>query len=87
MADVPQRLQGIGEFDPRCQPRLDEAEDEGGRTEADERGGLRQGGVADDDVQPTVLGRIGVRFVTSVDDRTPQSRLESHLGFEEVRTG
>ena len=87
VADVPQRLQRISEFDPRRQSGLDESEDEGGRAEADEGRGLCQGGVADDHVQPTVLRRIGVRFVTGVDDGAAQGRLEAHFGLEEVGTG
>ena len=43
-----------------------------------------QVGVADDDVQPAVLLRVGVRLVAGVDDRALQRRLEPDLVLEEV---
>ena len=45
---------------------------------------LRQVGVADDDVQPAVLLRVGVRLVARVDDRALQRGLEPDLLLEEV---
>ncbi len=45
---------------------------------------LGQVGVADDDVQPTVLLGVGMRLVTGVDDRPLQRRLETDLDLEVV---
>ena len=41
-------------------------------------------GVADDDVQPAVLLRVGVRLVAGVDDRALERRLEADLDLEVV---
>src|SRR3954451_19856366 len=65
-------------------PRLDHREDERGGADLEVRGYLGEVGVADDDVQAAVLGRIRVRLVPGVDDRPLQRRLQADLDLEVV---
>src|SRR5206468_9790871 len=79
---------GHGRFDGEVavdEARLDHREDERRRTDLEERRDLVEVRVADDDVQPAVLLRVGVRLVAGVDDGALQRRLETDLDLEEVR--
>ena len=63
---------------------LDQLQHEGGGPRLEQRRHLAHVGVADDDVEPPVLLRIGVRLVARVDDGPLQRGLQAHLGLEEV---
>ena len=75
---------GEGEVPVCVELVLDHREHDGRRPDLQERRDLGQVGVTDYHVQPAVLLRIGVRFVTRVDDRPLEGRLEPDLLLEEV---
>ncbi len=83
--DRPQRRHGPVHRQVRGEPAvLDHREDQGGRSHLQVGGDLAHVRVADDDVQPAVLLRVGVRLVPGVDDGPLQRGLEPHLDLEEV---
>ena len=55
-----------------------------GGADLEVRRDLREVGVADDDVQPAVLLRVGVRLVAGVDDGPLEGGLQTDLDLEEV---
>ena len=63
---------------------LDHREDQRGGAELEQVGDVAVVRVTDDDVQPAVEVRHGVRLVAGVDDRPLQGRLEPDLDLEEV---
>ena len=64
--------------------RLDERKNKRGASHLEVGGRLRQVRVTDDDVQPAVTLRIGVRLIAGVDDGTLQRGLEPDFDLEEV---
>ncbi len=65
-------------------PVLDHVDHQRGGAQFQERGVLRQVRVADDDVQPAVLVRVGVRFVPRVDDAALERGLQPDLDLDVV---
>ncbi len=63
---------------------LDHRQDDGRRTDLQERRHLAEIGITADDVEPTVLLGVRVGLVAGVDDRPFEGGLEADLLLEEV---
>ncbi len=85
MGDRPQpRDRAVDGEVPADEPVLDHRQHQRGRADLEVRRHLGEVGVAEDDVQPAVLLRVGVRLVARVDDRPLQRGLQPDLDLEVV---
>jgi hypothetical protein len=84
MADGLQGLDRFAQLHVRRLAVLDHGEDQRRGAQPKVRGDLAQIRISNDDVQPAVLVRDGVRFIPGIDDGAPDGRFQPYFCFEKV---